>query len=235
MDPNDTEAADQHRQRVRTLQADYFCDDIQPPQESRYWADDTLEAYFQRGGTLPEILVKLHLPPTKRCRIFTISDIHTDNPKNYSWVQNNLPATAQNAFDVCICSGDVSDNLDVLRKTLRLLVQRFEVVCFCPGNHDLWVSAAEASTSSIEKFDRILRLCEEEGAFSRPVRLCTAERNAQNAPLDDILLVPLFSWYHESWDREPASDGDAKALKLWSDFSRCRWPSSMTTDHARAL
>ena len=45
--------------------------------------------------------------------------------------------------DALIVAGDVSDDLAVLRTTLRLLAARWKHVFFTPGNHDLWTRRAE--------------------------------------------------------------------------------------------
>ncbi|CAM9576601.1 unnamed protein product, partial [Phaeothamnion confervicola] len=52
------------------------------------------------------------------------------------------------------------------------------------------------------------------------------------ADCEELWLVPLLSWYHASWDREPDlppelqyRNGDF--LRRWGDFRRCRWPESV--------
>jgi hypothetical protein len=58
---------------------------------------------------------------------------------NLQWLKAKLPDRAPGAFDVCLCAGDVSDNLDVLKEALAVLTARFNETFFVAGNHDLWV------------------------------------------------------------------------------------------------
>jgi len=53
-----------------------------------------------------------------------------------------------------------------------------------------------------------------------------------------VLIIPLYSWYHKSWDIEPSVD-DAQYLAVekvapfnrrWGDFSLCSWPTDVI-DH----
>ena len=50
-----------------------------------------------------------------------------------------------------------------------------------------------------------------------------------------VLIMPLYSWYHKSWDIEPSVD-DAQYLAVekvapfnrrWGDFSLCSWPTDV--------
>ena len=52
-----------------------------------------------------------------------------------------------------------------------------------------------------------------------------------------VLVVPLYGWYHASWDTEP-SITDAQFLaveralpfdKKWSDFAACTWPKELVS------
>lgn len=54
--------------------------------------------------------------------------------------------------DVLILSGDVSDDLAILRATLASLRRTFGRVFFVPGNHDLWLRA-ESTDISGEQLD----------------------------------------------------------------------------------
>ena len=55
---------------------------------------------------------------------------------------------------------------------------------------------------------------------------------AASASERDVCLVPLHSWYHESWDREPelpvaAGERVRDYGLLWADTFNCRWPESL--------
>ena len=85
----------------------------------------------------PTGITTIKLSPGCYCRVWVISDAHSDHPANLAWIKTRLPERAPKAFDVCVCAGDVSDNADTLRETLTVLKERFEVVVFTAGNHDV--------------------------------------------------------------------------------------------------
>eukprot|EP00042_Codosiga_hollandica_P039276 m.327533 g.327533 ORF g.327533 m.327533 type:complete len:360 (-) comp55582_c0_seq8:4627-5706(-) len=151
-------------------------------------------------------------------RVFAVSDLHTDFEANLLWVQRLSDTAFQG--DIILVDGDVSHRISVLRTTLLLLRAKFGQVFFSPGNHDLWVDdddPDDLGSSSFDKLERVLRLCEECQVHTAPVRFGT------------LVIVPLFSWYHSSWDQEP----DITSLQLphvskyGSDFTRCKWPGSL--------
>ena len=48
-------------------------------------------------------------------------------------------------------------------------------------------------------------------------------------PPQDVLVVPMQSWYHGSWDQEqdiPSEKSAELMSHLWSDFRHCVWPAS---------
>lgn len=65
------------------------------------------------------------------CQVFTLSDLHVDVPANMSWVQLHCrrPAhTPPHVFTVFICAGDVSANMDCIRKAFEHLVDHYDAV-----------------------------------------------------------------------------------------------------------
>lgn len=139
-------------------------------------------------------------------RIFALSDLHTDFRQNRELVES-LPV-GEHRSDALIVAGDVADAPEVIEGTLAALRDRFAHVLYVPGNHELWVRQEEGD--SVEKFHRVLALCDRVGVETRPVRL------------DGVWVVPLFSWYEPEFD----SWGDAETAELdgWADFHFCRWP-----------
>src|SRR6185369_8567150 len=123
-------------------------------------------------------------------RVFATSDLHTDYKENFNWLAQ-LSDTAYRD-DALIVAGDVSDRLEIIRETLLLLGSKFRHLLFTPGNHELWVRNVEFD--SIEKLNQILRLCEELGVSTKPLRL------------DDLWIVPLFSWYDGVYGAQPLPD-----------------------------
>jgi hypothetical protein len=135
-------------------------------------------------------------------RVFATSDLHTDYKENFLWLKE-LSDTAYRD-DTLIVAGDVSDRLEIIRETLLLLRSKFRHVLFTPGNHELWVRNSELN--SIEKFQQVLKLCEAIDVVTRPLRI------------EDLWIVPLFSWYDGVYDPE---------MKAWVDFHLCKWPDSI--------
>lgn len=144
-------------------------------------------------------------------RVFAVSDLHTDFPENLRVVER-VPR-GEFRDDALIVAGDVADAPEIIEATLALLCARFRRVFFVPGNHELWVRGSEGS--SVEKFHRVLELCEGLGVETRPARL------------PGVRVVPLFAWYEPEFD----SYGDAEddQLDAWADFHFCRWPAGLSS------
>ena len=138
-------------------------------------------------------------------RVFATSDLHTDYKENFNWLKE-LSGTAYRD-DALIVAGDVSDRLNVIRETLLLLRAKFRHVLYTPGNHELWVR--NEGLDSLEKLRRIMSLCEEIDVTTRPLRL------------EDLWVVPLFSWYDGVFHSE---EEERAAQKAWVDFHVCKWP-----------
>jgi hypothetical protein len=132
-------------------------------------------------------------------RLFATSDLHTDYKENFSWLQEL--SNTEYRDDVLIIAGDISDRLEIVRETLLLLRSKFHQLLFTPGNHELWVRGA--NINSLEKFQLILNLCDELDIVTKPLRL------------NDLWIVPLFSWYDGVFKPE---------MNAWADFHFCKWP-----------
>lgn len=142
-------------------------------------------------------------------RIYAVSDLHTDFRENREALAR-APMSGHRD-DVLIVAGDVADSEPVLRETLELLASRFRDVFFVPGNHELWVRGEERD--SMEKFRAVLRICDQAGVRTGPARV------------GDVWVVPLFSWYHDSFDVN--GEGAADELEAWADRYFTRWPGEM--------
>ena len=142
-------------------------------------------------------------------RIFAISDLHCDYRENWAYLSNLSDGDFRG--DVLIVAGDIGHRIELIAGTLELLCGKFARVCYVPGNHELWVRGEGGD--SLGKFHRILEMCDELGVLTRPVKI------------GEYQVVPLFSWYDESFDEE--DKGNVEALEGWGDFHYCRWPESM--------
>ena len=142
-------------------------------------------------------------------RIFAISDLHADFRENRALL-DRIPSGPYRE-DALIVAGDIADRLAVVEETLGFLRAKFRELFFVPGNHELWVRGE--TRDSVEKFHAVLELCDRLDVRTRPAK--TSGR----------WVVPLFSWYHESFDRD--DQGQRDQLDAWSDFYFCRWPAEV--------
>jgi predicted MPP superfamily phosphohydrolase len=142
-------------------------------------------------------------------RIFAVSDLHTDFAEN----RRRLEQISSTSYlrDVLVVAGDIADDLRIIDWTLRKLRSQFSQVFYVPGNHELWVR--DGDHDSVEKFRRVLRLCDEIGIYTQPAK---AGKN---------WIVPLFSWYDSDYDQYGLAD--VSALEGWADFYFCKWPVGM--------
>lgn len=116
--------------------------------------------------------------------------------------------------DCIILAGDISDDLHTLHSTLQFFTQAFAHVFFTPGNHELWVRKQERDQyDSLGKLSKLLEMCEELGVRTAP------------AKINGVWVVPLWSWYHASWDKEPDVPGAMPIEKVMLDFHVCSWHS----------
>ncbi len=151
-------------------------------------------------------------------RVFALSDIHVDYPVNMTWISNLSDFDYTDA--ALILAGDATHHMSKLEKALTILRAKFASVHFVPGNHELWVQHSD-SPDSIDKFNRINKLCARLGVYTQPVRL-------GSGPLA-VWLVPLFSWYVKPEEGEGHTyvpkPGEDPELRAWSDNYFCKWPA----------
>ncbi|XP_073001687.1 uncharacterized protein [Typha latifolia] len=154
-------------------------------------------------------------------RVFVVSDLHTDYPENMAWVRRLSPVWYKN--DVLIVAGDVAETYNNFVLTMSELKGRFGSVFYVPGNHDLWCRREEGKflqLNSLEKLTALLDACSDLGVETRP------------AVLDGLGIIPLYSWYHQSFDKEK----DITSVRIPSldmackDFHACKWPAHLSND-----
>ncbi|KFM28617.1 hypothetical protein F751_6376 [Auxenochlorella protothecoides] len=120
--------------------------------------------------------------------------------------------------DVLLFAGDASDKLENVEWAFQTLASAFGMVVYVPGNHELWVRPVDRARGlhdSAAKLDQIQGLCREYDVRTRPFLLHGT-----------AWVVPLLSWHHASWDREPGMGGKRHAW-AFSDYSACVWPDSI--------
>ncbi|KAJ6861821.1 hypothetical protein NC651_037777 [Populus alba x Populus x berolinensis] len=172
-------------------------------------------------STRPQILSP---PPLSRdalgFRVFVLSDLHTDYPENMNWVKSLSTKAYKN--DLLLLAGDVAETYHNFYSTMSLLKDRFQHVFYVPGNHDLWCRSEPEGhpyyLDSLDKLNKLLDACRGLGVQTRPMVLY------------GLGIVPLFSWYHESFDREM----DIAGIRIPSlemvckDFHACKWPREIS-------
>ncbi|DBA84082.1 TPA: hypothetical protein ACH3X1_006563 [Trebouxia sp. C0004] len=153
-------------------------------------------------------------------RVFAVSDVHCDYTLNQDWLAE-LKQKQYGQNDVLLLAGDISDDLGLIRQSLSTAAEAFGRVFYVPGNHELWVRGEPHSIKngtaqdSIQKLQLILQLCQELGIHTTPARL------------GNLCIVPLLSWHHSSWDKEPDIQGvpHVSALSI-ADYGACIWPDT---------
>ncbi|GMH64959.1 hypothetical protein TrST_g9663 [Triparma strigata] len=160
-------------------------------------------------------------------RVFAISDLHVDAPPNLAWVEaleRRPPLDASTPeHHALLVAGDVSCDLGRLEKTLRCLRKTYDSVFYVPGNHEKW---SDGYADSLEKLDAVL-----ETAHACDCRTAPAKLVAESSDEGGIIVAPLFSWYHASFDTEPElpSKNSATFARRWQDFRRCSWPKEVAS------
>lgn len=161
------------------------------------------------------------LPLTSRdavgLRVFVLSDLHTDYAENMRWVKSI--STVRHRKDVILIAGDVAEIYGNFVLTMSLLKDRFEHVFYVPGNHDLWCRReGEDYVDSLQKLNKLLDACRVLGVETNPM------------VVDGLGIIPLFSWYHESFDQEKDITGiRIQSLEMaCKDFHACKWPVGLS-------
>jgi hypothetical protein len=187
------------------------------------------------------------------------SDMHADAEKNQLWIQEHcyrLPEDQENdIYTIFIIPGDIGSEIDRIAKVFQVLTQQYNLVCFIPGNHELWRrgirdggsalypeirSENRMAENSIIKLQEILQCAEEYGVCTGPIRLVFPSiinpvEEVSSTSTRGLLLMPLHAWYHSSWDREPEIqhpiyldvEQAIPFARKWGDYSLCSWPHSL--------
>lgn len=122
--------------------------------------------------------------------------------------------------DLCIFWTSVTDSITQLERFFQLIIKKFKTVSYVPGNHDLWIMKGEkAAKNSIEKFELICTLCQQNGVSIGPIEVSSTDIN-------QIWILPLFSWYHEDFDPSEDRKGERIRREQWCDFRYCKWPEA---------
>jgi 3',5'-cyclic AMP phosphodiesterase CpdA len=129
--------------------------------------------------------------------LFAISDLHVGHADNRPILQHLWPSTGA---DWLVVAGDVAETLIDIEGALATLRDRFEVVIWAPGNHELWSHPADPSElRGAERYDHLVEIC-------RRLDVLTPEDPypCWDGPGGPALIAPLFLLYDYSF-RAPGS------------------------------
>jgi len=165
-------------------------------------------------------------------RIFAISDLHTDNISNISWLRRYCQSGKENIpneNDAVIIAGDISHEISTLTKSLEIIQNSLScTIFFVPGNHEAWLTEKDESNynvkNSIEKLAVIKRKCNEMGVFTDPCLLGTHQK---------AWVVPILSWYDNTLDLGYDDLTDDFRYWPWVDFRLCSWPVHFLDESSR--
>ncbi|KAK4742876.1 hypothetical protein SAY87_000877 [Trapa incisa] len=171
---------------------------------------------FKRGYVERAQILSSSEDATAGLQVFVVSDLHTDYSENMEWV--NCLSPTKYKKDVLLVAGDVAETYKNFVLTMSLLKDRFEHVLYVPGNHDLWCRGdSEHYIDSVEKMGKLLDACRKLGITTEPVIT------------GGLGIIPLFSWYHKSFDQEEDITGfSIPPLEMaCKDYHVCKWPADL--------
>ena len=203
-----------------------------------------LQEYYDR---FRKFKMSTYHAPQHITRVLLLSDLHMDYIANREWLtnlynnnvddddnnNNNDNELSHQSSTLIVIAGDVSHDLDVLRWTFVTLKSKFAQVVYTPGNHELWVTDNKTtldqevnSETSMDKLEKVLQLCIQEGIHIGPVKVSSGTETTSTSS-SSLLVIPLLSWHHPSFDTEPDIVGWGNipsARRANADYRRTNWP-----------
>ena len=167
-------------------------------------------------------------------RIFAISDLHTDDVTNLSWLKDRCgemarsenPDNTPGSNDILLIAGDISHEFSVLKETFDIITDHLQcTVFFVPGNHEAWIGGTEMNekgiTNSIQKLDLVQEMCSNMEHVQVHPHLVGAKYKTP------VWLVPIQGWYDGTLTLPNCEDlcNDFASFP-WVDFTRCTWPQT---------
>lgn len=162
-------------------------------------------------------------------RIAFTSDLHVDFQLEVVGLVARKAAALKP--DVLVLAGDLTPDLHLLEKSLRLLVESVGAVAFVPGNHDLW-SVAEGQHRGGLDANSKRRYCEILPAIVQ--RAGAKYLGLQPHVIGDVGLVGVTGWYDGSL-RNRKQDTTIRPRHyasgryediVWMDRRRFFWPDA---------
>lgn len=137
--------------------------------------------------------------------LFAVSDLHVSYPENRRIVDQLRPETND---DWLIVAGDVGEMFADIESVLATLRDRWAMVIWAPGNHELWSHRADPVKLRGEyRYRRLVEMC-------RGLGVLTPEDDfaVWSGPGGPVTVAPLFLLYDYSW-HAPGTTTKEESLK----------------------
>lgn len=137
--------------------------------------------------------------------LLAVSDLHVGYPENKRMV-DGLRATSES--DWLIVAGDVGEVFADIEATLRTLRERFAVVIWTPGNHELWTHRNDpVRLRGEDRYRRLVRMCTDMGVLTPE-----DEYPVWRGRGGPVAVVPIFQLYDYTF-RAPGTDTKEASLR----------------------
>lgn len=137
-------------------------------------------------------------------KLLAISDLHVGFADNRRIVEGIRPESAN---DWLLIPGDVGERAADIEWALRLLRERFAVVVWAPGNHELWTRPGDpVQFRGEERYRYLVQMCRQLGVLTPEDPYPVFE-----GPGGPLVVAPLFVLYDYSF-RLPGLDSAEAAL-----------------------
>jgi len=203
-----------------------------PANAFKYFTPDRLIELPKIEGLGAKFRQMYTLKSSIKCHV--LSDLHADTEKSQQWCHKNCICEDSAAFNILILPGDVGSEMEKIESIFMLLVDRYDLVCYIPGNHEAW-KRGENSSDSVQKLVKVVQCAKRCGVMVNPLRLTLSKEDGSVGL--SVVILPLHAWYHSGWDCEPelthpayiAGEEALPFQRKWGDFSLCSWPIDIVT------
>ena len=139
-------------------------------------------------------------------RLLAVSDLHVGYQENRAIADRLQPVTAA---DWLIVAGDVGEQAGDVEAVLAALTERFALVIWVPGNHELWTHRRDPlRLRGEERYQHLVQACRRLGVLT-PEDAYPVWPGAGGP----VVIVPLFLLYDYSF-RPDGADTAADGLEL---------------------
>ena len=145
-------------------------------------------------------------PSVTSARLLAISDLHVANRANREIVEALRPGHRD---DWLIVAGDVAERVADITSTLTTLSERFAVVIWVPGNHDLWTHYSDpVALRGEQRYLHLVDICRGLGVLTPEDPFPTWA-----GPGGPALVAPMFLLYDYSF-RPPGAATAEEGLAM---------------------